>query len=101
MAACTPRKAVQWANDNEVNEFVYGSPYSDASSTDSVNATSTLLYINSQLVAHGFARGSGVTFDGLSKEDADKLSKCMLGMLSQRNVRLATVYCYVFLAHYH
>ncbi|KAI5123471.1 hypothetical protein M0805_008841 [Coniferiporia weirii] len=82
--ACTPRKLVHWSGENEVNEFVYGSPYSDASSSDSVNASSTLQYINSQLVAHGFARGTGVSFEGLSKEDADRLAKCMLGMLSQR-----------------
>ena len=84
--ACTTHKTVQWSDENKINEFVYGSPYSEASSADSVNATSTLHYINSQLLAHGFARGSGVSFEGLSKEDADKLSKCMLGLLNQRNV---------------
>ena len=84
--AFTPRKSVQFAGDDEVQEFVYGSPYSEGSSTDSINASSTLQYINSQLVAHGFARGSGVSFDGLSKQDADRLSKCMLAMLGQRAV---------------
>ncbi|EJC99972.1 uncharacterized protein FOMMEDRAFT_170062 [Fomitiporia mediterranea MF3/22] len=83
--ACTPHKSVQWSNNNEVNEFVYGSPYSEASSTDSISAGSTLQYINSQLLAHGFARGTGISFEGLSKDDADKLSKCLIGMLSQRN----------------
>ena len=93
--ACTPKKAVQFATDEEVKEFVYGSPYSEGSSTDSVNDSSTLAYINSQLVAHGFARGSGVSFDGLSRQDADRLSKCMLGMLGQRSVRQApdTIAC--------
>lgn len=84
--ASTPHKSVQWSNKNEVNEFVYGSPYSEASSSDSINASSTFQYINSQLIAHGYTRGSGVSFEGLSREDSDKLSKCMLGMLSQRNV---------------
>lgn len=87
--ACTPRKLVHWSTDNEVNEFVYGSPYSDASSSDSINATSTLQYINSQLVAHGLARGPGISLDGLSKEDTEKATKCLLGMLSQRIVRIA------------
>lgn len=84
--ACTPRKLVHWSTDNEVNEFVYGSPYSDASS-DSVNATSTLQYINSQLIAHGFAKGPGISVEGLGKDDIERLSKCLLGMLSQRVVR--------------
>ncbi|KAL5492669.1 hypothetical protein ACEPAI_4116 [Sanghuangporus weigelae] len=91
MMASTPYKSVQWSNKNEVNEFVYGSPYSEASSTDSINASSTLQYINSQLVAHGFTRSSGVSFEGLSKEDSDKLSKCMLGMLNQRNEDMSRV----------
>ncbi|OCB87664.1 hypothetical protein A7U60_g5190 [Sanghuangporus baumii] len=91
MMASTPYKSVQWSNKDEVNEFVYGSPYSEASSTDSINASSTLQYINSQLVAHGFTRSSGVSFEGLSKEDSDKLSKCMLGMLSQRNEDVSRV----------
>lgn len=84
--ACTPRKLVHWSTDNE---FVYGSPYSDASSSDSINSTSTLSYINSQLIAHGFARGTGVSMEGLSKEDMEKMTKCLLGMLSQRVVRVA------------
>ncbi|KAH8096923.1 Afadin and alpha-actinin-binding-domain-containing protein [Phellopilus nigrolimitatus] len=81
--ACTPRKLVHWG-ENDINEYAFGSPYSEASSSDSINATSTLQYINSQLVAHGFTRSPGVSFEGLSKEDADRLSKCVLGMLSQR-----------------
>lgn len=89
--AFTPRKSVQFAADDEVKEFVYGSPYSEASSTDSINATSTLTYINSQLVAHGFARGSGVSFEGLSTQDAERLSKCMLAILGQRAVSAAFI----------
>lgn len=84
--AFTPKKSVQFAGDDEVKEFVYGSPYSEGSSMDSNTSSSTLQYINSQLIAHGFARGSGVSFDGLSGQDADRLSKCMLAMLGQRAV---------------
>nr|GAT47372.1 predicted protein [Mycena chlorophos] len=52
-------------------------------STD-VLATSSLEYVNSQLVAHGFAPAPGLSLDGLAKADFDRVVKCLLGMLSQR-----------------
>ncbi|KIM90284.1 hypothetical protein PILCRDRAFT_84369 [Piloderma croceum F 1598] len=77
----TPRKLVHWALDVSLSQF--GSPYSDASS-DSVISTSSLQYINSQLVAHGFAPSPGLSLDGLSNADMERVVKCLLGMLSQR-----------------
>ncbi|KAF7308366.1 hypothetical protein HMN09_00685200 [Mycena chlorophos] len=52
-------------------------------STD-VLATSSLEYVSSQLVAHGFAPAPGLSLDGLAKADFDRVVKCLLGMLSQR-----------------
>ncbi|KAF8506403.1 Afadin and alpha-actinin-binding-domain-containing protein, partial [Hysterangium stoloniferum] len=46
--------------------------------------TSTLQYVNSQLVAHGFARSPGLLLDGLPVEEGEKVIKCLMGMLSQR-----------------
>jgi len=51
--------------------------------------TSTFQYLNSQLVAHGFASAPGLCLDGLANDDSERLSKCLLGMLSQRMVRYA------------
>jgi len=48
--------------------------------------TSTLQYVNSQLVSHGFARAPGLSLDGLSHADTERVVKCLLGMLSQRIV---------------
>ncbi|KAI9440811.1 Afadin and alpha-actinin-binding-domain-containing protein [Lactarius indigo] len=62
------------------------SPLSDASSTSttSIHSTSTLQYINSQLVSHGFALPPGLSLDSLSSAEADGVTKCLLAMLSQR-----------------
>ncbi|KAH8995051.1 Afadin and alpha-actinin-binding-domain-containing protein [Lactarius hatsudake] len=62
------------------------SPLSDASSTSttSINSTSTLQYVNSQLVSHGFALLPGLSLDSLSSTEADGVTKCLLAMLSQR-----------------
>ncbi|KAH8991706.1 Afadin and alpha-actinin-binding-domain-containing protein [Lactarius akahatsu] len=62
------------------------SPLSDASSvsTTSINSTSTLQYVNSQLVSHGFALLPGLSLDSLSSTEADGVTKCLLAMLSQR-----------------
>ncbi|OJA18318.1 hypothetical protein AZE42_02805 [Rhizopogon vesiculosus] len=80
--AAMPQKLVHWALDVSISDF--GSPYSEASSSDSVTSTSSLQYINSQLVAHGFTPSPGLSCDGLSNSDIDKLAKCLLAMLSQR-----------------
>ncbi|KAH9166685.1 Afadin and alpha-actinin-binding-domain-containing protein [Lactarius sanguifluus] len=61
------------------------SPLSDTStSTTSINSTSTLQYVNSQLVSHGFALLPGLSLDSLSSTEADGVTKCLLAMLSQR-----------------
>ncbi|KAG2363148.1 Afadin and alpha-actinin-binding-domain-containing protein [Suillus spraguei] len=80
--AVTPRKLVHWALDVSISDF--GSPCSEATSSDSVASTSSLEYINSQLIAHGFAHSPGLSFEGLSNSDIDQLAKCLLAMLSQR-----------------
>jgi len=55
-------------------------------STESYISTSSLEYVNAQLVAHGFASPPGLSLDGLSGTDSDRLVKCLLCMLSQRLV---------------
>ncbi|KAI0773249.1 Afadin and alpha-actinin-binding-domain-containing protein [Trametes elegans] len=82
MAIATPKKLVHWALNASLSDL--GSPFSDAGSSESCSSTSSLQYINSQLVAHGFTHGDGLSLDGLAKQDADKVVKCILGMLSQR-----------------
>ncbi|KAG5653603.1 hypothetical protein H0H81_011975 [Sphagnurus paluster] len=47
-------------------------------------STSTLEYVNSQLVAHGFCLPPGLILDGISEPDRERAVKCLLGMLSQR-----------------
>ncbi|KAI0664322.1 Afadin and alpha-actinin-binding-domain-containing protein [Cubamyces menziesii] len=82
ITTATPKKIVHWALNTSLSDL--GSPFSEAGSSDSCTSTSSLQYINSQLIAHGFTHGSGLSLDGLAKEDADKVVKCILGMLSQR-----------------
>ncbi|KAF9224074.1 hypothetical protein BS17DRAFT_880114 [Gyrodon lividus] len=73
-------KNVHWALDVSVSDF--GSPFSDASS--SFTSTSSLQYINSQLVAHGFTMSPGLSLEGISNENSERVAKCLLSMLSQR-----------------
>ncbi|KAG2144348.1 Afadin and alpha-actinin-binding-domain-containing protein [Suillus clintonianus] len=80
--ADTPRKLVHWALDVSISDF--GSPCSEATSSDSIASTSSLQYINSQLVAHGFTHSPGLSFEGLSNSDSDQLARCLLAMISQR-----------------
>ncbi|KAN0132821.1 Afadin- and alpha -actinin-Binding domain containing protein [Lactarius tabidus] len=62
------------------------SPLSDTSSTSttSIYSTSTLHYVNSQLISHGFVLPPGLSLDSLSSAEADEVTKCLLAMLSQR-----------------
>ncbi|KAI0318772.1 Afadin and alpha-actinin-binding-domain-containing protein [Amylostereum chailletii] len=78
----TPKKLVHWAL--QYSNSPVGSPFSEASSTDSVTSTSTLQYVNSQLVAHGFSLSPGLSLDGLSNGDSEKVVRCLFAMLSQR-----------------
>ncbi|KDQ26523.1 hypothetical protein PLEOSDRAFT_159560 [Pleurotus ostreatus PC15] len=80
--ATTPRKpSVHWALDVSMSDF--GSPFSTASSTSEISASS-LQYLNAQLVAHGFAPSPGLSLDGMAATDAERVIKCLLGMLGQR-----------------
>ncbi|KAI5895585.1 uncharacterized protein SCHCODRAFT_01285948 [Schizophyllum commune H4-8] len=47
-------------------------------------STSSLQYINSQLIAHGFTAPPGLSLDGVASADMEKAVKCLLAMLSQR-----------------
>ncbi|KAI0091494.1 Afadin and alpha-actinin-binding-domain-containing protein [Irpex rosettiformis] len=79
--AATPKKLVHWALDLAKSPSV-DSPGSEGSSTDS--CSSSLPYINSQLIAHGYTHQPGISLDGTSKDDAERVVKCLLSMLSQR-----------------
>ncbi|KAJ7931686.1 Afadin and alpha-actinin-binding-domain-containing protein [Mycena leptocephala] len=76
--AQTPKKGVHWG----LQDPSFGSPFSDASSA--MVSTSSLDYINSQLVAHGFAPAPGLSLEGIANADLDRVVKCLLGMLSTR-----------------
>lgn len=76
---------MHWAMEASLSDF--GSPFSEGSSSDTDSASS-LQYINSQLIAHGFTYKPGLSLDGTNKEDADRVVKCLLAMLSQRIVSL-------------
>lgn len=54
----------------------------------SISSTSSLEYINSQLIAHGFAPPPGLCLTGASNEDISLVVKCLLGLLNQRIVRM-------------
>ncbi|KAH0836788.1 Afadin and alpha-actinin-binding-domain-containing protein [Lanmaoa asiatica] len=74
------QRNVHWALDTSVSEF--GSAFDTTSS--SCTSTSSFQYINSQLVAHGFTASPGVSLEGISNEDMERVTKCLLAMLSQR-----------------
>ncbi|KAL4065926.1 Afadin and alpha-actinin-binding-domain-containing protein [Scleroderma yunnanense] len=76
-----PRKFVHWALDVSLSEF--GSPFSEAS-TSSFASTPSFQYLNSQLIAHGFTTAPGLSLDGISSTDSERVAKCLLSMLSQR-----------------
>ena len=82
--ASTPLKS-HW--DSNIAEHGFGSPFSDTGTSQSQTSTNTVQYINSQLVAHGYAQSPGISTEGLSRADEEKLVKCLLSMLSQRMVR--------------
>ncbi|KAF8448876.1 Afadin and alpha-actinin-binding-domain-containing protein [Boletus edulis BED1] len=73
---------VHWALDVSVSDF--GSPFDTTTTTTSCSSTTSFQYINSQLVAHGFTRSPGLPLEGISGENMECLTKCLLAMLSQR-----------------
>jgi hypothetical protein len=76
--ATTPKKGVHWGIEPS-----FGSPFSDASA---IVSTSSIDYINSQLIAHGFAPAPGISLDGIAPADLERTVKCFLALLSQRVV---------------
>jgi hypothetical protein len=83
----TPKKAVHWKNnDISLSELCSPSFNFNGSMEESMVSTSSLDYINSQLVAHGFAPSPGLVLDGISSIDQERVVKCLFGMLNQRIV---------------
>ena len=76
-------RRIPWEN-NSPSDF--GSPNFTMDSMTSMASTSSLEYVNSQLVAHGFSPSPGLCLDGISNSDMDRLVKCLLDMLGQRVV---------------
>ena len=74
---------VRWNLEDPASAL--NSPASNTS-TEFVS-TSSLQYINSQLIAHGFTAPPGLSLDGVASADMEKAVKCLLAMLSQRVVR--------------
>ena len=70
---------------------------SSAANTDTdgnsseMSYTSSLQYLNSQLVAHGFAHSPGISLDGLSTANTESVVKVLLSLLNQRVVRVSVV----------
>ena len=59
-----------------------------STSTTSIHLTSTLQYVNSQLISHGFVLLPGLCLDSLSTAKSDALTKYLLAMLIQQVVRV-------------
>ena len=59
----------------------------DGSSSE-MGYTSSLQYLNAQLVAHGFAHNPGISLDGLSTSNMESAVKVLLSLMNQRVVRL-------------
>ena len=81
----TPRK-VHWDLDGPSSTF--NSPFFNNTYDSSFVSTSSLEFINSQLVAHGFAPSPGLSLEGISNDDSARVVKCLLGMLNQRIVSI-------------
>ncbi|KAG9019721.1 hypothetical protein FRB90_010991 [Tulasnella sp. 427] len=74
---------VRWAFDQHAIANSFASDGS-APSTMSETSTSTLTFVNNQLIAHGFVRAPGLPLDSLPPKDQDVAAKCLMGMLGQR-----------------
>ena len=85
--AMTPKKLVHW-HMNSPSFSNINSPFFDGTSESSMVSTSSMEYINAQLVAHGFTPSPGLCLDGISNDDSARVVKCLLGMLGQRVVRV-------------
>lgn len=81
VGAQTPsRKHVRWVFDT-ASPAISSAPSSPASNT------SSLAFINSQLVAHGFSRPGAIeSLEKLGYDDQEGVVKCVLALLNQRIV---------------
>jgi hypothetical protein len=59
----------------------------DAGGNSEMSHTSSLQYLNSQLIAHGFAHNPGISLDGLSTSNMESVVKVLLSLMNQRVVR--------------
>ncbi|KAK2464015.1 hypothetical protein APHAL10511_003959 [Amanita phalloides] len=82
----TPKKSVHWGVNNSFSDI--GDSLSFASTT-SDHSSSTFEYVNAQLVAHGFVPTPGLSLDGISNTNAERIAKCLLDLLGQRTNDLA------------
>ena len=92
--AATPRKLVHWEMDGP-SISALDSPFFNNTYDSSVVSTSSLEFINSQLVAHGFVSSPGLSLEGISNDDSTRVVKCLLGMLSQRVVSIVVNLFYI------
>ena len=53
-----------------------------------MGCASSLQYLNSQLIAHGFSH-NGISLDGLSTSNMERVVKVLLSLMNQRVVRFA------------
>ncbi|TFK71675.1 hypothetical protein BDN72DRAFT_793676 [Pluteus cervinus] len=80
--AASFKKLVHWGAEVSMSDISpFGSPDRTA---DSMISTSSLEFVNSQLIAHGFTTSPGLSIDGIPNADLEKVVKCFLNMLSQR-----------------
>ncbi|KAF9784973.1 Afadin and alpha-actinin-binding-domain-containing protein [Thelephora terrestris] len=56
----------------------------DADGNSEMSYTSSLQYLNSQLIAHGFAYNPGISLDGLSMQNMESVVKVLLSLMNQR-----------------
>ncbi|KAL0571441.1 hypothetical protein V5O48_010531 [Marasmius crinis-equi] len=86
--AATPansKKLVHWDKSPAVSEdFDSISLSLPNDSTDSFVSTSSLQYVNAQLVAHGFTPTPGLSLEGISNDSLNRVTKCLMDMLAQR-----------------
>ncbi|KAF8347974.1 Afadin and alpha-actinin-binding-domain-containing protein [Amanita rubescens] len=82
----TPKKFVHWGTNNSFSDTADSLSFA---STSSDTCSSALEYVNAQLVAHGFAPSPGLSLDGISNANAERVSKCLLDLLGQRTNDMA------------
>lgn len=61
----------------------------DGDGNSEMSYTSSLQYLNSQLIAHGFAYNPGISLDGLSTSNVESVVKVLLSLMNQRMVRFS------------